>query len=161
MYAQLLTAVCIVQELGCRGTLAKRVRHRGSRRCVLCVVAASCSRSSDSALAPIPLYTPLPPPKDSHRRKTKQAMQENPSLSFSRGRLQIGHVGAIECAVDGILDALEKEQMQSAVDTLTGKVDLNLRDCNLLVKTGVLSDGTSDGPSPPQKTDVWELLARL
>jgi hypothetical protein len=67
----------------------------------------------------------------------------------------------MERAVDGLLDALEKKQMQSAVDALVGKVDLNLRDCKLLVNTGVLSDGTSGGPSPPPEMNVRELLARL
>jgi HEAT repeat protein len=57
--------------------------------------------------------------------------------------------------------AAGKLQTQSAVDTLAGKLDLNLRDCTLLVKTGVLSDATSGGLSPPPETDVRELLARL
>uniref|UniRef100_M8BY15 U-box domain-containing protein 4 n=1 Tax=Aegilops tauschii TaxID=37682 RepID=M8BY15_AEGTA len=60
-----------------------------------------------------------------------------------------------------------KLQMQSDLDALAGKLDLNLRDCELLVKTGVLSDATV--PSPPaeaaaaaaSQTDVRELLARL
>ncbi|KAL6660284.1 hypothetical protein ACP70R_002406 [Stipagrostis hirtigluma subsp. patula] len=60
-----------------------------------------------------------------------------------------------------------KLQTQSAIDALAGKLDLNLRDCALLVKTGVLSDAS--GPSPPAEAtsssaaqaDVRELLARL
>ncbi|CAM0956414.1 unnamed protein product [Alopecurus aequalis] len=60
-----------------------------------------------------------------------------------------------------------KLQMQSNLDALAGKLDLNLRDCGLLVKTGVLSDATV--PTPPteaaaaaaSQTDVRELLARL
>jgi len=57
-----------------------------------------------------------------------------------------------------------KLQMQSNLDALAGKLDLNLRDCGLLVKTGVLSDATV--PTPPTEaaaaqTDVRELLARL
>ncbi|KAM0897091.1 hypothetical protein ACQ4PT_022767 [Festuca glaucescens] len=61
-----------------------------------------------------------------------------------------------------------KLQMQSNLDALAGKLDLNLRDCGLLVKTGVLSDATV--PAPPaeaasataaSQTDVRELLARL
>ncbi|KAG8084093.1 hypothetical protein GUJ93_ZPchr0010g9947 [Zizania palustris] len=59
-----------------------------------------------------------------------------------------------------------KLQMQSDLDALAGKLDLNLRDCLLLVKTGVLSDATV--PVPPSEaaatvaqTDVRELLARL
>ncbi|KAF0930498.1 hypothetical protein E2562_032921 [Oryza meyeriana var. granulata] len=35
-----------------------------------------------------------------------------------------------------------KLQMQSDLDALAGKLDLNLRDCALLIKTGVLSDAT-------------------
>ncbi|XP_062201268.1 ARM REPEAT PROTEIN INTERACTING WITH ABF2-like isoform X2 [Phragmites australis] len=61
-----------------------------------------------------------------------------------------------------------KLQMQSDLDALAGKLDLNLRDCALLVKTGVLSDATV--PAAPveaaaaaaaAQTDVRELLARL
>ncbi|XP_066377600.1 protein ARABIDILLO 2-like [Miscanthus floridulus] len=60
-----------------------------------------------------------------------------------------------------------KLQMQSDLDALAGKLDLNLRDCSLLVKTGVLSDATV--PAAPAEiasaagaqTDVRELLARL
>ncbi|XP_040384393.1 uncharacterized protein LOC121055598 [Oryza brachyantha] len=59
-----------------------------------------------------------------------------------------------------------KLQMQSDLDALAGKLDLNLRDCALLIKTGVLSDATV--PAAPAaeaaaaaQTDVRELLARL
>lgn len=57
-----------------------------------------------------------------------------------------------------------KLQMQSDLDALAGKLDLNLRDCALLIKTGVLSDATV--PAAPlaeaaTQTDVRELLARL
>jgi hypothetical protein len=53
-----------------------------------------------------------------------------------------------------------KLRTQSAIDALAGRLDLNLRDCALLVKTGVLSDAS--GPSPPAAhADVRELLARL
>ncbi|OEL29861.1 hypothetical protein BAE44_0009120 [Dichanthelium oligosanthes] len=58
---------------------------------------------------------------------------------------------------------------QSAIDALAGRLDLNLRDCALLIKTGVLSDAS--GPLPPAEpdaavtaaaqADVRELLARL
>ncbi|XP_051193463.1 uncharacterized protein [Lolium perenne] len=61
-----------------------------------------------------------------------------------------------------------KLQMQSNLDALAGKLDLNLRDCGLLVKTGVLSDATVPAPSAEavstaaaSQTDVRELLARL
>ncbi|KAG2555239.1 U-box domain-containing protein 4-like isoform X2 [Panicum virgatum] len=52
-----------------------------------------------------------------------------------------------------------KLRTQSAIDALSGKLDLNIRDCALLVRTGVLSDAS--GPSPPAHADVRELLARL
>jgi hypothetical protein len=77
MYAQLLTGVCIVQQLGCRGTPAKRARRRGSRRCA---AAASCSPptppSRQSCRTP-----PLPPRR--MRRGGRRSRQENPSLSLS------------------------------------------------------------------------------
>ncbi|KAJ3687892.1 hypothetical protein LUZ61_017056 [Rhynchospora tenuis] len=67
---------------------------------------------------------------------------------------------------------LGKLQMQSDIDSLASKLDLNLRDCALLVKTGVLSDATvpvlpAPGPVlasarlPTQQLNVGELLARL
>ncbi|CAL4923422.1 unnamed protein product [Urochloa decumbens] len=62
-----------------------------------------------------------------------------------------------------------KLQMQSDLDALAGKLDLNLRDCALLVKTGVLSDATipvaqseaTAASAGGAQTDVRELLARL
>lgn len=61
-----------------------------------------------------------------------------------------------------------KLQMQSDLDLLAGKLDLNLHDCALLVKTGVLSDATvpvvppaSAPVVPTQQMNVRELLARL
>ncbi|XP_072956812.1 uncharacterized protein [Typha angustifolia] len=60
-----------------------------------------------------------------------------------------------------------KLQMQSDLDALAGKLDLNLRDCALLIKTGVLSDATAPSPPQPaadagnQQPNVRELLARL
>lgn len=57
-----------------------------------------------------------------------------------------------------------KLQTQSAIDALGARLDVNLRDCALLVRTGVLSD--SDASAVPATTstaptDVRELLARL
>ncbi|KAE8806253.1 hypothetical protein D1007_17686 [Hordeum vulgare] len=57
-----------------------------------------------------------------------------------------------------------KLQTQSAIDALGARLDVNLRDCALLVRTGVLSD--SDASAAPATTaaapaDVRELLARL
>ncbi|KAJ0258628.1 hypothetical protein HA466_0073890 [Hirschfeldia incana] len=56
-----------------------------------------------------------------------------------------------------------KLKMQSDLDSLSSKLDLTLRDCGLLMKTGVLSEVT---PQQPQQQDletfsVRELLARL
>ena len=65
-----------------------------------------------------------------------------------------------------------KLQMQSDLDSLSGKLDLNLRDCGLLIKTGVLGETTittascvSSNPSSESKdslqVNIKELLARL
>ncbi|KAK1653572.1 hypothetical protein QYE76_071377 [Lolium multiflorum] len=53
-----------------------------------------------------------------------------------------------------------KLQMQSAIDALGARLDVNIRDCTLLVRTGVLSDASTPPPAAA-KTDVRELLARL
>ncbi|XP_028759135.1 LOW QUALITY PROTEIN: vacuolar protein 8-like [Neltuma alba] len=57
-----------------------------------------------------------------------------------------------------------KLRMQSDLDALSGKLDLNLRDCRLLIKSGVLGEsafplGMSDDVK--QENDVRELFARL
>lgn len=62
-----------------------------------------------------------------------------------------------------------KLQMQSDLDALSGKLDLNLRDCGLLIKTGVLGEVTFSSPlssssSEPEalsRSNIRELLARL
>ena len=57
-----------------------------------------------------------------------------------------------------------KLQIQSAIDALAGRLDVNLRDCSLLVRTGVLSDASSAVPTATTaavQADVRELLARL
>ncbi|XP_071691127.1 uncharacterized protein [Rutidosis leptorrhynchoides] len=59
-----------------------------------------------------------------------------------------------------------KLQMQSDLDALSGKIDLNLRDCGLLIKTGVLGEVASSGCTFTEGTsqgscNVIELLARL
>lgn len=50
-----------------------------------------------------------------------------------------------------------KLQMQSDLDVLSGKLDLNLRDCALLMKTGALSESTPIIAS----SNIRELLTRL
>lgn len=62
-----------------------------------------------------------------------------------------------------------KLQMQSNLDALAGKLDLNLRDCGLLIKTGVLGEvsfpscvaSTSADPEAANHGNLRELLARL
>ena len=62
-----------------------------------------------------------------------------------------------------------KLRMQSDLDAMSGKLDLNLRDCGLLIKTGVLGEatlplstvGSSDEPEAANHGNIRELLARL
>ncbi|PKU77500.1 U-box domain-containing protein 4 [Dendrobium catenatum] len=55
-----------------------------------------------------------------------------------------------------------KLQMQSNLDSLSAKLDLNLRDCNQLIKTGVLGDATAQsGQAEAARLRIQELLARL
>lgn len=60
-----------------------------------------------------------------------------------------------------------KLQMQSDIDALSAKLDLNLRDCGLLVKTGVLGEATlpfavtQSGETEASHWNIRELLARL
>lgn len=60
-----------------------------------------------------------------------------------------------------------KLQMQSSLDSLLAKLDLNLRDCGLLVKTGLLGEATlplatmQSGEMDATHPNVQELLARL
>ncbi|KAF2311148.1 hypothetical protein GH714_019710 [Hevea brasiliensis] len=59
--------------------------------------------------------------------------------------------------------------MQSDLDSLSGRLDLNLRDCGLLIKTGVLGEvtlpsavaGSSTEPEAAVHSNIRELLARL
>ncbi|MFS7932535.1 putative armadillo-like helical protein [Helianthus anomalus] len=57
-----------------------------------------------------------------------------------------------------------KLQMQSDLDSLSGKIDLNLRDCGLLIKTGVLGEVSMSSDvegTTHRSSDIRELLARL
>ncbi|XP_058104766.1 uncharacterized protein LOC131248493 [Magnolia sinica] len=60
-----------------------------------------------------------------------------------------------------------KLQMQSDLDALSGKLDLNLRDCGVLIKTGVLGEATVPlaaarmAESEATHGNIRELLARL
>ncbi|OIW02085.1 hypothetical protein TanjilG_14784 [Lupinus angustifolius] len=77
---------------------------------------------------------------------------------------------AIELAELCVKEKYEgKLRMQSDLDALTGKLDLNLRDCGLLIKTGVLGEATLpltvSGPMAESDiathSNIKELLARL
>lgn len=76
---------------------------------------------------------------------------------------------AIELAEVCVVEKYEgKLRMQSDLDALSGKLDLNLRDCELLIKTGVLGEATLPlavgGSSELEAADhsnLRELLARL
>ncbi|XP_048333754.2 protein ARABIDILLO 2 [Ziziphus jujuba] len=76
---------------------------------------------------------------------------------------------AIELAEVCIGEKYEgKLRMQSDLDALTGKLDLNLRDCGLLIKTGVLGEatlplpvGSSAESEAADHGNLRELLARL
>ncbi|KAL8500117.1 hypothetical protein ACS0TY_019930 [Phlomoides rotata] len=77
---------------------------------------------------------------------------------------------AIELAVLCLKEKYEgKLRMQSDLDALAGKLDLNLRDCGLLIKTGVLGEvsfpssvaSTSADPEAAIHGNLRELLARL
>ncbi|XP_058737289.1 protein CELLULOSE SYNTHASE INTERACTIVE 3-like [Vicia villosa] len=61
-----------------------------------------------------------------------------------------------------------KLQMQSDLDALIGRMDLNLRDCGLLIKTGMLGEATASSVSGSVEqsdaaahNNIRELLARL
>lgn len=71
---------------------------------------------------------------------------------------------SIELAELCLRDKYEgKLRMQSDLDGLAGKLDVNLRDCGLLIKTGVLGDVSlsSAEASTSDHVNVRELLARL
>ncbi|KAL7158629.1 hypothetical protein ABFS83_02G156800 [Erythranthe nasuta] len=54
-----------------------------------------------------------------------------------------------------------KLRMQSDLDSLIGKLDLNLRDCGLLIKTGVLGEVSFPSLPEGESVNLRELLARL
>lgn len=74
---------------------------------------------------------------------------------------------ADRCQANEPTHSIGKLQMQSDLDALAGKLDINLRDCGLLIKTGVLGDTTmSSAVARSSEEDsgrrkVRELLARL
>ncbi|PIN16246.1 Armadillo repeat protein VAC8 [Handroanthus impetiginosus] len=77
---------------------------------------------------------------------------------------------AIELAEICVREKYEgKLRMQSDLDSLAGKLDLNLRDCGLLIKTGVLGEVSFPSAAPSTSAEaealvhgnLRELLARL
>ncbi|XP_059312824.1 vacuolar protein 8-like isoform X3 [Lycium ferocissimum] len=77
---------------------------------------------------------------------------------------------AVELAEKCVKEKYEgKLRMQSDLDALTGRLDLNLRDCGLLIKSGVLGEvtlpssvaSTSATPEAAVHGNLRELLARL
>ncbi|XP_009598446.1 protein ARABIDILLO 2 [Nicotiana tomentosiformis] len=77
---------------------------------------------------------------------------------------------AVELAEKCVKEKYEgKLRMQSDLDALSGRLDLNLRDCGLLIKSGVLGEVTfpsavASTSAPPEAAvhgNLRELLARL
>ncbi|KAL9234433.1 hypothetical protein vseg_009305 [Gypsophila vaccaria] len=98
---------------------------------------------------------------------------------FSRNVLCKEQLQAVSKTLNQVVELAEmciqekyegKLRMQSDLDSLSGRLDLNLRDCGLLIKTGVLGEVTmpsvSSSSSSNQSDDstyssIKELLARL
>ncbi|XP_017232108.1 protein CELLULOSE SYNTHASE INTERACTIVE 3 isoform X2 [Daucus carota subsp. sativus] len=96
---------------------------------------------------------------------------------FSKNTLSTEQLQAVAKTLDEAIELAEicvkekyegKLRMQSDLDSLSGKLDLNLRDCGLLIKTGVLGDvtfpSTASNPTDSETAthfSIKELLARL
>lgn len=92
---------------------------------------------------------------------------------FSKNALCKEQLQAVSKTLEQAIDLTElcrkeryegKLRMQSDLDALSGKLDLNLRDCKLLIKTGVLGESTfplSVSDAVKQGNDLKELFARL
>ncbi|XP_057435554.1 protein ARABIDILLO 1 [Lotus japonicus] len=100
----------------------------------------------------------------SHPCFSKNALCKEQLQAVSRTLIE-----AIELAVFCVKERYEgKLRMQSDLDALTGKLDLNLRDCMLLIKTGMLGEAFASLAPAVVESDVAathnnirELLARL
>ncbi|XP_056160648.1 protein CELLULOSE SYNTHASE INTERACTIVE 1-like isoform X1 [Syzygium oleosum] len=102
----------------------------------------------------------------SHPCFSKNALSKEQLQAVSRTLAEV-----IELAESCLGEKYEgKLRMQSDLDSLSGKLDLNLRDCGLLIKTGVLgevSEPVSAIPNSLTETEavtssnIKELLARL
>lgn len=88
---------------------------------------------------------------------------------FSKNTLCNEQLQAVSKTLNEVIELAEicgkgnnrgKLQMQSDLDALSGKLDLNLRDCGLLIKTGVLGEVTMNSTTEPEVC-ITELLARL
>lgn len=97
---------------------------------------------------------------------------------FSKNALFKEQLQAVSKTLEEVVELAEiclqekyegKLRMQNDLDSLSGKLDLNLRDCGHLIKTGVLGEATlpvsvTGSLTEPESTDhrnVRELLARL
>ncbi|GFP85991.1 U-box domain-containing protein 4 [Phtheirospermum japonicum] len=100
------------------------------------------------------------PPQLSHL-STHPCFSKNPLCNEQLQAVSKTLNEAIELAQSCVDEKYEgKLRMQSNLDSLIGNLDLNLRDCGLLIKTGVLAEVTfSSGPA--NHGCIKELLARL
>lgn len=96
---------------------------------------------------------------------------------FSKNALCKEQLQAVSKTLDETIELAElcvrekfegKLRMQSDLDALSGKLDLNLRDCGLLIKTGVLGEVTfpsagsvNEPEAVTTHSNIRELLARL
>ncbi|KAJ8749032.1 hypothetical protein K2173_013476 [Erythroxylum novogranatense] len=97
---------------------------------------------------------------------------------FSKNALCKEQLQAVSTTLKEVIDLADicmegkyegKLKMQSDLDSLSGKLDLNLRDCGLLIKSGVLGEltmplavaGSSTEPEAAINSNIRELLARL
>ncbi|XP_074263256.1 uncharacterized protein LOC141586049 [Silene latifolia] len=99
---------------------------------------------------------------------------------FSKNTLCKEQLQAVSKTLNEVIEMAElcihekyegKLRMQSNLDSLSGKLDLNLRDCGLLIKTGVLgevtmpsvssSSSSTDQSDNSSHSNIRELLARL
>lgn len=88
---------------------------------------------------------------------------------FSKNKLCTEQLQAVQKTLNEVIELAEicakgnyrgKLQMQSDLDALSGKLDLNLRDCGLLIKTGVLGEVSMNSTTEPEIC-LTEILARL
>lgn len=88
---------------------------------------------------------------------------------FSKNTLCTEQLQAVQKTLNEVIELTEicakgnyrgKLQLQSDLDALSGKLDMNLRDCGLLIKTGVLGEVSMNSTTEPEFC-LSELLARL